>query len=65
MRWIGVDRKFIDTLAAAGYDRLTANQLINMKQHGVTIDFIEKMKARDSKNYSANDLISMRMNGER
>lgn len=54
---------FIGQMAEAGYPKLTAEQLISFKIHGVTREFINELKSLGYNNLSADTLIGMRVHG--
>ncbi|HVF50013.1 MAG TPA: M56 family metallopeptidase [Pyrinomonadaceae bacterium] len=54
---------FISQMADAGYPKLTANQLVSFKIHGVTREFIRELRSLGYNNLSPDTLISMRIHG--
>jgi len=54
---------FIDELASAGYTGLTVNELISLKNAGVTGSFIKEMNAVAGSKLTVRELISLRHQG--
>ncbi len=54
---------FIDSLAAAGYRGLSANDLIRLRDHGVDGPFVAAMNAAAKRRLSPDELIALRDHG--
>jgi hypothetical protein len=46
-----------------GFDKLTLDQLVEMKSMGITADYVKKMRSVGLKNVSINELIEMKATG--
>lgn len=56
-------KDFIGGLAAAGYQNLSVDELINFKIHDVTPQFISEMEATGLPHATADQLVTMRIHG--
>jgi beta-lactamase regulating signal transducer with metallopeptidase domain len=54
---------FIEDLAAAGYNKLTVDELIAFKRHGVTGAYVRELKAAGYDNLSVEDLLAFSIHG--
>jgi beta-lactamase regulating signal transducer with metallopeptidase domain len=54
---------YIDELAAAGYSKLSVEQLIAMRNHGVTGEYVRALAAAGYKNLSVDDVVTMAVHG--
>ena len=57
--------KFIQELKQSGYDKVPVEQLIRLRDHGVSASYIQKMKERGHTNLSLDELINLRDRGSR
>jgi hypothetical protein len=55
---------FISELRAMGYDRVSAEEIIRLRDHGISAGFI-RTSNRDGGHLSPDDLIRLRETGQR
>jgi Mn-dependent DtxR family transcriptional regulator len=60
-----VSSSFIKELKDLGYQNLTTDQLIRLKDHGVSASYIRKMQEKGYSNLPIDEYIRMRDRGER
>jgi hypothetical protein len=58
-----VSIEFIQAIKQLGYDKLAVEQLVRMKDHGVSPDFVKNMKDRGVQNLTIDELVRLRDNG--
>lgn len=63
MRIHGVSPKLIAEFRSLGYERLSPDDLVAMRIHGVTVEFAKRMKDRDP-GITVDELVTRRIHGE-
>jgi hypothetical protein len=59
-----VSTEFIKEIKQLGYEHPTPDQLIRLRDHGVTAGFIQRMKERGQRNLSIEELVTLRDRGD-
>ena len=59
----GVTPRYIEDLAALGYEDLPARRLVEFRIHGVTPQWIERLQERGYEDLSPNELVQRRIHG--
>ena len=59
----GVTQKFIDDMAAIGYDNLDEDELVSFRIHGVNPAFVRQMEEAGFGRLDADELLAFRIHG--